>query len=61
MHFVDATQMTYNSDTKQYNYNLFVSDEIHLNENGQRLWAERFIKPAIESIIENKQWSDLRK
>lgn len=61
MKFVDATQMTYSVESKRYNYAIFNSDEIHLNESGQKQWAEGYIKPAIESVIAEKNWSDLRK
>lgn len=35
-----------------YGEELFVSDGIHLNRDGQRLWCESYIRPALEELIE---------
>ena len=59
MHFVDASKMTY--DGSAYAEELFVSDRIHLNHEGQLKWRDEYILPAIEKIIEEKGLDDLRK
>jgi lysophospholipase L1-like esterase len=41
MRFINADDMTY--DGAAFNTNLFVGDGIHLNREGQRLWAQRIL------------------
>jgi hypothetical protein len=53
MTFVDAGDMTYSYG--EYKENLFVKDRIHLNRDGQRLWAENYIRPALTAL-----WQDQR-
>ncbi|MGN1419902.1 MAG: GDSL-type esterase/lipase family protein [Eubacterium sp.] len=48
MYFVDASDMTYNGQS--YNTELFRDDQIHLNHQGQLLWCNNYIKPALERI-----------
>ena len=48
--FADASDMTF--DGKDYRAELFKSDGIHLNRDGQLLWCGQYIKPALEVILE---------
>ena len=47
--FVDASALTF--DGTSYATNLFNSDGIHLNHEGQLRWCEEYIKPALESVL----------
>lgn len=47
--FVDASDMTW--DGQSYAENLFVSDGIHLNHDGQLLWMQDYICPMLENLI----------
>lgn len=58
MTFVDSEPLTY--DGANYAEELFVSDGIHLNHEGQLLWRDCYIKPAIESLIETYGLQELR-
>ena len=49
MYFVDAEEMTYNGS--MYKEDLFISDKIHLNHDGQLLWCNTYIKPQIAAVI----------
>ena len=46
--FADADGMTF--DGSSYRAELFKSDGIHLNRNGQLLWCESVIKPALSFL-----------
>ena len=59
MYFVDASEMTF--DGSKYRSEIFVSDGIHLNHDGQLLWMNGYIKPMIEKLIEEYSMSDLKK
>lgn len=59
MFFVDASELTW--DGTAYRTELFESDGIHLNRSGQILWMERYIRPEIESLIEQYGLDSLRK
>ena len=59
LYFVDAEAMTF--DGSAYATNLFNSDGIHLNHNGQLLWMESYIQPMIEELIEEYSLEHLRK
>lgn len=59
MFFVDASDLTF--DGSNYAEDLFQSDGIHLNHEGQLLWMEGYIKPMIEELIEAYDLSHLRK
>lgn len=48
MYFVDASEMTY--DGKDYRKELFISDGIHLNHDGQLLWAKNYILPKLNEL-----------
>ena len=50
MTFVNAEEMTF--DGEDYAEELFISDGIHLNHDGQLLWCNNYIKPAIKNLIE---------
>ena len=50
MTFVDAEEMTF--DGENYAEELFVSDGIHLDHEGQLLWRDKYILPAIENVTE---------
>ena len=49
LHFVDADTMTLTGTT--YHDELFVEDMIHLNHEGQLRWANDYILPAIEILM----------
>ena len=49
MYFVDSEEMTF--DGTEYKDELFISDGIHLNHDGQLLWCNNYIKPRIAEII----------
>lgn len=49
LHFVDADAMTLTGTT--YHDELFVEDMIHLNHEGQLRWANDYILPAIEILM----------
>lgn len=59
MTFVDAEEMTF--DGNAYRIDLFLKDGIHLNHEGQLLWRDGYIKPAIEALIDKYELEDLRK
>ena len=59
MTFVDAEEMTFDGET--YAAELFVSDGIHLNRDGQLLWCREYIQLAIESVIERYGLQGLRR
>ena len=59
LYFVDAEEMTF--DGSNYAANLFVSDGIHLNHEGQLLWMESYIQPMIEEIIVEYGLDSVRK
>lgn len=44
-----------------YKQELFRSDGIHLNRNGQLLWMEDFIQPALEELVQEFNLFHLRK
>ena len=58
MTFVDAEEMTF--DGSAYRSELFIKDGIHLNHEGQLLWRDGYIKPAIEALINEYGLEDLR-
>jgi len=58
IYFVDAADLTY--DGTDFHEELFVKDLIHLNEDGQHLWYEGYIKPAIELVIEENGLDSVR-
>ncbi|MGM9632293.1 MAG: GDSL-type esterase/lipase family protein [Eubacteriales bacterium] len=49
MYFVDSEEMTF--DGTVYRNDLFISDGIHLNHDGQLLWCNEYIRPQIAEII----------
>lgn len=59
MYFVDAESMTYNG--AEYRNDLFISDGIHLNHDGQLLWCNTYIKPQISAIINERGLGELTK
>lgn len=59
MTFVDSEEMTFDGDV--YKEELFVSDGIHLNHDGQLLWCNNYIRPAIENLIEEYGLEELRR
>ena len=48
MTFVDAEKMTYPNG--KFQTDLFVKDQIHLNHEGQLLWAKDYILPILREI-----------
>ncbi|MGN0796627.1 MAG: GDSL-type esterase/lipase family protein [Christensenellales bacterium] len=50
LYFVNSEEMTFDGLT--YEEELFISDGIHLNHEGQLLWCNDYIKPQISAIIE---------
>ena len=59
MVFVDAEDLTY--DGTMYKQDLFISDGIHLNHDGQLLWCNNYIRPQIASMIEKLNLQGLTK
>lgn len=59
MTFVNAEDMTF--DGENYAEELFISDKIHLNHEGQLRWCENYIRPAIEKVIQQYDLKELRK
>lgn len=53
MFFVNAEKMTFNRTN--YYTELFISDQIHLNHDGQMIWAEKYIKPILQNLWEDSQ------
>jgi Lysophospholipase L1 and related esterases len=49
LYFVDASSLTFSEG--KYLEELFVSDGIHLNNEGQLLWCENYIRPQIETMV----------
>ena len=53
MRFIDAESLTYNRETKSFVDNvesLFNDDQIHLTDASRIVWAENWIKPAMEEL-----------
>ena len=50
MSFVDAEALTF--DGENYKTELFIKDGIHLNHEGQLLWAENYILPQLKELWE---------
>ena len=59
MTFVDAENLTF--DGNDYRTELFISDGIHLNREGQLSWCEKYIVPQIELLINDLNAEDFRK
>ncbi|MGN0744688.1 MAG: GDSL-type esterase/lipase family protein [Christensenellales bacterium] len=59
MYFIDAESMTF--DGTEYKDELFISDGIHLNHDGQLLWCNNYISPKIADIIAERGLNDLTK
>ncbi len=59
MTFVDAEEMTF--DGSAYRSELFIKDGIHLNHEGQLIWRDGYIRPAIEALINEYGLEELRK
>lgn len=59
MTFIDAEEMTF--DGSAYRSELFIKDGIHLNHEGQLIWRDGYIKPAIEALIDEYGLEVLRK
>lgn len=59
MVFVDASDMTFNGES--YRTELFIKDQIHLNHDGQLLWCETYIRPALEQIIQENGLESVRR
>lgn len=52
MYFSDASDMTF--DGKNYQKELFVEDEVHLNTKGQDQWKKEYIILTMEKVIREK-------
>ena len=59
IYFVDAEEMTCHGN--EYHNDLFISDGIHLNHEGQLLWCNEYIKPQISAIIDEHGLENLTK
>lgn len=57
MYFVDSEDMTYQNG--EYREDLFIKDGIHLNHTGQLLWRDKYIKPALDKVIEENNLSNV--
>ena len=49
--------MTYKNG--EYRSDLFIKDGIHLNHEGQLLWRDEYIKPALDRVIEENGFEDV--
>ncbi len=59
MIFVNAQAMTFNGSG--YAEELFNSDQIHLNHDGQLKWCREYIQPVLEQLIEQYKLNDLKR
>lgn len=50
LYFVDAEPLTYDGHT--YAEELFITDNIHLNHDGQLRWCTEYIRPKLAELIE---------
>ena len=53
----DKEEMTYKNG--EYRSDLFIKDGIHLNHEGQLLWRDEYIKPALDRVIEENGFEDV--
>lgn len=58
MYFIDASEMTF--DGNNYSIEMFISDGIHLNRDGQLAWCNNYIRPQIEAVIDEHGFEHLR-
>ena len=58
MYFVNAEDLTF--DGKSYHTDLFIRDKIHLTHEGRLLWRDGYILPALEAVIKEYGYDDLR-
>ena len=59
MTFVDAEDFTF--DGTDYAEELFISDGIHLTHEARLRWRDEYILPALERVIEENGFDDLRR
>ncbi|MGN0814809.1 MAG: GDSL-type esterase/lipase family protein [Candidatus Coproplasma sp.] len=57
MYFVGSEELTF--DGTAYKGELFISDGIHLNHDGQLLWCNNYIRPEIAEIIAERNLKGL--
>ena len=57
--FVDASTMTW--DGQHYADELFLQDGIHLNHEGQLLWMRDYIRPMIETLVNEFDLTQVQK
>lgn len=57
--YVDAEDMTYQN--KVFDRSLFVADQIHLTPEARIRWAQEYIIPALERMIETYQLDSVRR
>lgn len=50
LYYVNAENMTF--DGTKYRSELFRKDVIHLNHDGELIWAEKYIVPVLEQLIQ---------
>lgn len=48
--FVNAEEVSYDKAKGTFRTDLFVKDMIHLNEKGQKAWADGYIRPELEKL-----------
>lgn len=48
--FVDASELTW--DGEQYKESMFIADRIHLTDDARKLWCDKYIRPALEEVIQ---------
>lgn len=48
MTFIDAEELTY--DGENFHKELFISDGLHLNHDGQLLWRDKYIMPVLDEL-----------
>ena len=54
MHYIDAEALTYDRNTGKFTdhvKDLFLDDQIHLTPEARRIWAEKWILPAMDKLV----------
>lgn len=57
--YVDAEELTYKDGV--FDESLFVKDGIHLTDAARRIWAEKYILPALDAAVTEMGADDLRR
>jgi lysophospholipase L1-like esterase len=57
--FIDAEALTW--DGRSYKKPMFVADGIHLTREARRVWADQYIRPALEAAIDERHLEGVRR